>query len=100
MFHPVHSFDISLKEAKRIQAELSKRVEISDAISNIDEIELVGGVDVAFLESIPKASRAQKTEKNRSPENSTFPETTQFSRKRSESSGRSCHPGYKARMCC
>ena len=76
MFHPVHSFDISLKEAKRIQAELSKRVEISDAITNIDEIELVGGVDVAFLESIPKPSRAQKTEKNRSPENSTFPETT------------------------
>jgi len=58
MFFPVHSFDVSLEKAKRIQGELRKQVEISDAISNINKIELIGGADVAFIETILDFSRA------------------------------------------
>ena len=63
MFYPVHSFDVSLEKAKRIQGELRKRVEISDAISNINEIELIGGADVAFIETVPNPSRTHNTDK-------------------------------------
>ncbi len=46
---PVHSFDVSFGEAKRIQGELSKMVDISDSISSIDDVDIVGGADVAFI---------------------------------------------------
>jgi deoxyribonuclease V len=46
---PIHPFDVTCREAKRIQEELSGRVDLSDRIASIDEIELVGGADVAFL---------------------------------------------------
>ena len=49
MNQPVHSFDVSLEEAKRIQSELRGLVDLSDAIRDMDEIGLVGGADVAFL---------------------------------------------------
>jgi deoxyribonuclease V len=48
-FSPVHPFDVSYREAKRIQEELSGWVDLSDRIASSDEIELVGGADVAFL---------------------------------------------------
>ena len=48
-FSPVHSFDVSYREAKRIQDELSGRVDLSDVITSPEDIELVGGADVAFL---------------------------------------------------
>ena len=52
-FCPYHSFDVSVQDAKRIQKELRDFVEICDTISNIDRIELVGGADVSFIDSIP-----------------------------------------------
>lgn len=64
MFYPVHSFDVSLEKAKRIQGELRKQVEISDVISNIDEIELIGGADVAFIETFPDPFRVHNTDNN------------------------------------
>ena len=48
---PFHSFDVSLVDAKRIQCELRNQVEIRETVSHIDEIDLVGGVDVAFITS-------------------------------------------------
>lgn len=48
---PFHSFDVSLDYAKRIQCELRNLVEIRETVSHIDEIDLVGGVDVAFITS-------------------------------------------------
>ena len=46
---PIHSFDISFEQAKHIQSELCGMVALSDTISNIDEIDYVGGADVAFI---------------------------------------------------
>ncbi len=50
-FCPVHSFDVSFEEAKFIQSELRKQVEIFDAIS-LKDVDLVGGADVAFIETV------------------------------------------------
>ncbi len=73
MFKSVHSFDVSYEEAKHIQSELCKRVDISDSISHIDEIELIGGVDVAFIDIIRKTSRESNriTDDNISRNNNT-----------------------------
>ena len=62
MICPVHSFDVSLEEAKCIQFELRKRVTLSDAISNFDEIKFVGGADVAFIETVANFPRTQNTD--------------------------------------
>ena len=51
MHSPVYSFPVSLEEAKRIQEEFRDRVDLSDAIVNIDEITLIGGADVSFITS-------------------------------------------------
>ena len=51
MFCPIHSFDVSFREAKRIQSELRNLVEIRDTVAHIEKIDLVGGVDVAFITS-------------------------------------------------
>ena len=64
MFKPVHSFDVSYEEAKHIQSELCKRVDISDDISHIDEIELIGGVDVAFIDTVRNPSREYNEDTN------------------------------------
>ena len=48
MGYRIHSFDVTLDEAKRIQHELRDRVILSDLIS-IDDISVVSGVDIAFL---------------------------------------------------
>lgn len=45
----VHSFAVSIPEAMEIQRELSALVDQSDAIGSPDEVELVGGADVAFI---------------------------------------------------
>jgi len=63
MFHFIHSFDVSLEKAKLIQGELRKRVEISDAISNIGKIEFIGGADVAFIETAPDTPQSYNTDK-------------------------------------
>jgi deoxyribonuclease V len=47
---PIHSFDVTYREAKRIQEELSARVVLSDTIESPGDIEFVGGADVAFLD--------------------------------------------------
>ena len=52
----VHSFDVSVREARIIQNELRCRVELTDRIESPDEIELVGGADVAFLPCFPASS--------------------------------------------
>ncbi|MBT4482328.1 MAG: endonuclease V [Candidatus Latescibacteria bacterium] len=49
--YPIHSFDVSIEDAKRIQNELRNLVEIRETVSHIDEVDLVGGVDVAFITS-------------------------------------------------
>ncbi len=64
MYYPINSFNVSPEKAKRIQGELKKRVEISDAISNIEEIELIGGADVAFIETISGSSKIHNTDKS------------------------------------
>ena len=46
---PFHSFDVSFDEAKRIQEQLRTHLVLSDTVSSDAEIELVGGVDVAFI---------------------------------------------------
>lgn len=46
---PFHSFDVSFAEAKSIQNELRGRVELCNVISDFDAIDIVGGVDVAFM---------------------------------------------------
>ncbi len=51
-----HSFDISREEAKRIQNELSARVDLSDVYSSLDEVSRVGGADVAFIDLSQHAS--------------------------------------------
>ena len=56
MFCPFHSFDVTFEEAKHIQSELHKRVEIFDTILNIDEIKFIGGADVAFIDSVSDSS--------------------------------------------
>ena len=55
-YSPVHPFDVSYREAKRIQDELSGWVDLSDRIASPDEIELVGGADAAFLSRSPDSS--------------------------------------------
>ena len=60
---PIHSFDVSLEEAKQIQGGLRKLVEIRDTIANIDEVDLVGGADVAFTTS-PLDSSARLNSNN------------------------------------
>ena len=62
MICPVHSFNVSLEEAKRIQFDLRKRVTLSDAISDFDEIKFVGGADVAFIETVANFPRTQNTD--------------------------------------
>ena len=62
MFCPFHSFDVTFEEAKHIQNELRKRVEISDTISNTDELELIGGADVAFIDSVGDSSQEYITD--------------------------------------
>ena len=61
MICPVHSFNVSLEEAKQIQFELRKRVTLSDAISDFDKIRYVGGADVAFIETVSNFPRTQNT---------------------------------------
>ena len=82
MFKLVHSFDVSFKEAKHIQSELCKQVDISDAISHIDEIELIGGVDVAFIDTVRKPSRKNNeiTNDTVSKNNNTFPDKASLKR--------------------
>lgn len=48
MGYPIHSFDVTLDEAKRIQRELRDRVILSDQIP-VDNVSIVGGVDIAFV---------------------------------------------------
>lgn len=55
-YSPIHPFDVSYREAKRIQDELSGRVDLSDHIATPDKIELVGGADVAFLPRFPDST--------------------------------------------
>ena len=64
MYYPINSFNGSSEKAKRLQGELKKRVEISDAISNIKEIEFIGGADVAFIETISGLSKIHNTDKS------------------------------------
>jgi len=47
---PTHSFDVSLEEAKRIQNELKACVQLTGVFASFEEVGLVGGADVAFLE--------------------------------------------------
>jgi len=60
---PIHSFEVSFEEARRIQCELRDLVEIHDDAPDIDEMNLVGGVDVAFvkLHGIPPGRREEVT---------------------------------------
>ncbi|MFC1607459.1 endonuclease V [Candidatus Latescibacterota bacterium] len=46
---PIHSFDVSLEEAKAIQQSLREQVNLNDTIPN-NAIRVVGGVDIAFLQ--------------------------------------------------
>ncbi len=55
-FCPIHWFDVSFEEAGQIQSELRNQVEITDTYTNIDDIVLVGGADVAFTTSNPNPS--------------------------------------------
>ena len=48
---PGHSFDVTIDEAKKIQKEYRGRVVLEDSV-NLDEIRIVGGVDVAFLSGV------------------------------------------------
>ncbi len=47
---PTHSFDVSLEEARRIQNELKACVQLTGVFASFEEVGLVGGADVAFLE--------------------------------------------------
>ena len=53
---PFHSFDVSYDEARRIQERLRRRVVLSDIVPSCDDIELVGGVDVAFIPAAPETA--------------------------------------------
>ena len=76
MFKHVHSFDVSYEEAKHIQNELRKRIDSSDAISNIDEVERIGGVDVAFINTVRKPSIEYNKKTNHAVfQNNIFPDT-------------------------
>lgn len=46
---PIHPFDVTIEEARRIQNELSARVALSDVFSSVSDIDMVGGADVAFI---------------------------------------------------
>jgi deoxyribonuclease V len=46
---PFHAFSVSLEEARRIQNEMSGQVELIDRFTAIEQVELVGGADVAFI---------------------------------------------------
>ena len=48
---PVHSFDVSNDEAKRIQEEYRGRIVFEDTV-NFDETRIFGGADVAFLHGV------------------------------------------------
>lgn len=52
---PVHSFDVSIDDAKKIQKEYRGRVVLEDSV-NLDEIRIVGGVDVAFLSGVYRSA--------------------------------------------
>ncbi|MFC1693357.1 endonuclease V [Candidatus Latescibacterota bacterium] len=54
---PIHSFDVSFKEAKQIQSELCALVKLTDTVSLRDDVDLVGGADVAFITQVPGTSR-------------------------------------------
>jgi deoxyribonuclease V len=45
---PLHDWDVSPAEARRIQADLAARVDLNDAIA-IDAIEIVAGVDNTYI---------------------------------------------------
>jgi deoxyribonuclease V len=45
---PLHAWDVSPAEARRIQADLAGRVDLNDAIS-LDAIEIVAGVDNTYI---------------------------------------------------
>jgi len=45
---PLHAWDVSPAEARKIQADLAARVDLNDAIS-IDAIEIVAGVDNTYV---------------------------------------------------
>jgi deoxyribonuclease V len=45
---PLHAWDVSPAEARRIQADLAARVDLNDAIS-VDAIEIVAGVDNTYI---------------------------------------------------
>ena len=45
---PLHAWDVSPAEARRIQADLAARVDLNDAIS-IDAIEIAAGVDNTYV---------------------------------------------------
>lgn len=46
---PTHSFDVSMTEAKKIQSELREYVVLSGSVP--DDVEVIGGADVAFLKN-------------------------------------------------
>jgi deoxyribonuclease V len=46
---PFHSFDVTFKEARKIQNDFRASVEITDSISCPDDVDFVGGADVAFI---------------------------------------------------
>lgn len=54
---PIHSFDVSYAEAKRIQMELRTSLDLVDTIGSPEDIDLVGGADVAFV-ALPGGSSA------------------------------------------
>ncbi|MHB9027513.1 MAG: endonuclease V [Candidatus Latescibacterota bacterium] len=54
---PFHTFSVSLEEARRIQNEMGGQVELADSFVSIDQVELVGGADVAFLNLPSDASK-------------------------------------------
>lgn len=53
---PYHVFDVSFQEAKRIQCELRKLVNLQCSHISPRSLERVGGVDVAFLSRFPESS--------------------------------------------
>jgi len=49
MEQPLHSFDVTLKEAERIQLHLRQQVVLDDILPDISAVRFVGGADVAFF---------------------------------------------------